>query len=69
MTTQPRKRISPLTGLGDVVLELKKIYSETRRGKLDSNEATKLVAILRELRCCFEARDVEARLKALETNL
>ena len=69
MKVIPRKRIAPMKDLGDVVTELKRVYRETRRGELESSEATRLVTILRELRCCFEARDLEARLIALEKSL
>ena len=36
---QPRMRVGPITGLDGVVTELKRIYSETRCGQLDSSEA------------------------------
>ena len=69
LNLKPGKRIAPMTDLGDVVTELKRVYRETRRGELDSSEATRLVMILRELRVCFETRDVEARLKSLEASI
>jgi hypothetical protein len=64
--TATKKRIGPLKDMGGVIREIAKIYREARRSELETGEATKLVMVLRELRCCFEIRDIEQRLKALE---
>jgi hypothetical protein len=46
--------------------ELGRVYTETRRGKLPPEVATKLVYILDKARAMVEASDLEARLDALE---
>ena len=59
-------RIGPLITVGGVVSELGKIYRQARRGQLDTQDATRLAFILREIRIALEASDIERRLDALE---
>lgn len=69
MTAIRRKRVGPLNDLGHVVAEMARVYREARVGDLDTGEATKLVTMLREVRCALEVRDVEQRLKQLEEKM
>ena len=59
-------RIGRLDSVGGVVKELGRIYRHARRGALDVGDATRLAIILREIRCCLEVGDMEARLVAVE---
>ena len=69
MAKQTKKRIGPVNDLAGVTRELGRIYRECRRNELPLADGTRLATILRELRCAFESRDVEQRLKELEGRL
>jgi hypothetical protein len=50
------------TGLGTLArvrLEMGKIYRQAKSGKLDPMTASRLVYILKEIRCCLEAEILE----------
>lgn len=64
--TKEKIRIGPLDSIGGVLRELGRVYREARRGQLATDEASRLVTVLREMRCCIEGSEVEARLRALE---
>ena len=66
MSDKAKVRIGPLATVGGVVVELGRIYRQGRRGELDLGDMTKLATVLRELRCALEAKDIEARIEALE---
>ena len=66
MSAKAEIRIGPLTTVGGVVSELGKIYRAARRVQLDTQDATRLAFILREIRIALEASDIEKRLEALE---
>ena len=67
MAERQRKiRIGHLDTLGGVVAELAKVYRHARRGEMDMTEAKSLTYVLRELRSCLEAGDIERRLDQLE---
>ena len=59
-------RIGPLTTVGGVVSELGKVYRQARRGQIDTQDATRLAFILREIRVALESSDIEERLERLE---
>lgn len=48
-------------------LEMARVYREARAGKLDTQEASRLVYILGELRKAYETHVIDTRLKALES--
>lgn len=47
-------------------LEMARVYRDARSRKLDSQEASRLVYMLGELRKCHETTVIERRLKSLE---
>ncbi|BDI07138.1 hypothetical protein [Sphaerotilus microaerophilus] len=47
-------------------LEMARVYREARSGTLDTQEASRLVYILGELRKAYETQVIDQRLKALE---
>ncbi|MDA0653746.1 MAG: hypothetical protein O3C49_10780 [Proteobacteria bacterium] len=59
-------RIGKLDTLGGVLREMGNVYRLARRGKLDTLDGTRLVAVLAEMRRVMEATDLEQRLRALE---
>ena len=48
-----------LDRLATVRIEMARIYRKAKARKLDAGEASKLVYILREIRCCIEAEVIE----------
>lgn len=67
MTTAKEKiRIGHLDTIGGVLKELARVYREARRGQLATDEAGRLVTVLREMRCCIEGSEMEMRVRALE---
>ena len=56
----------PLTKVGHVRDELAKVYRETRRGDLGTNEAGKLCYILMAIKGVIETGELEQRIEALE---
>ena len=66
MSAKAEIRIGQLASIGGVVSELAKIYRAARRGQLDTQDATRLAFILREIRIALEGSDIEQRLEALE---
>ena len=66
MSVKAKVRIGTLNSVGGVLNEMAKVYREGRRGELELSDATKLVMILREIRCALEVSEFEARLLTLE---
>ncbi len=66
MKAKPEIRIGPLNSVGCVVTELGRIYRQARRGQIDTQDATRLAFILREIRIALESSDIERRLEVLE---
>ncbi len=60
------KRIGPLYDVKSVRRELGKIYREARRGDMDTQELTRFVSALRELRGCLISEQFEDRIVVLE---
>jgi hypothetical protein len=59
-------RVGRLDSLHGVRLELVRIYRETRQGKLESYEATRLTYILQVIAKVLEQGDLEQRIERLE---
>ena len=66
MSVKAKIRIGPLDNVGGIVSELGKVYRQARRGQLDTQDATRLAFILREIRIALESSDIEKRLEVLE---
>ncbi len=66
MSAKAEIRIGQLASIGGVVSELAKIYRAARRGQLDTQDATRLAFILREIRIALESTDIERRIETLE---
>ena len=45
-----------------------RVYREARAGKIDTQDATRLVFVLGELRKLYEATELEERIAVLEGN-
>ena len=56
-----------LSSIGDVKLELARLYRETRANKVATQDASRMANMLLILGRLIEGSDVEARLDALET--
>jgi hypothetical protein len=44
--------------LPNLRIEMSKLYRQAKTGRLELEKATRLVAILREIRCCLEAEAI-----------
>ena len=66
MGVKAKIRIGHLDSLGGVCSELARVYRLARRGEMEMTEAKGLTYVLRELRCCLEASDIERRIADLE---
>ena len=64
----PRGRSSPikLTNADEIRLEMARVYREARAGKLEAQQATRLVYMLGEIRKAYETSVIERRITALE---
>ena len=64
----PRGRAGPikLTNADEIRLEMARVYREARAGKLEAQEATRLVYMLGEIRKAYETSVVERRIQAME---
>ncbi len=60
------KRIGPLDDVKSVRRELGKLYREARRGDMDTQDLTRFVTALRELKGCLISETFEDRIAALE---
>ena len=60
-----KKRVGPLSGVGQVCAEMARCYREARRGELPIKDASRLVHMLGQLRAGLEAGDLEQRIAAL----
>jgi hypothetical protein len=57
-----------LNDLEAVRREMARVYREARGGMINSQDASRFVYILGELRKLFEATDLERRIKTLESS-
>lgn len=64
-TRTPPIKLDSLRHLRD---EMGRVYREARAGKLNPQDATRLVFVLGELRKLYEAIELEERIAALEGN-
>jgi len=55
-----------LNNLDGIRREMAKVYKDMRRGSIPSQDGTRLVYVLGELRKVFEACELEKRIEALE---
>jgi len=55
-----------LSNLDGIRREMAKVYKDMRRGSVPSQDGTRLVYVLGELRKVFEACELEKRIEALE---
>jgi hypothetical protein len=62
-------RVGRLDTLTRVRLEMTKLYKEARHGKLETQEATRLVFILQNIARLIEGGDFEKRLDDMENRL
>lgn len=64
----PRGRAGPikLTNADEIRLEMVRVYREARTGKLEAQQATRLVYMLGEIRKAYETSVIERRITALE---
>lgn len=63
----PRPRRIRLATVGEVADELARVYRETRAGRLDTADASRLTYILSTLGKLREAAEIEQRIAALES--
>lgn len=66
MTDKAKLRIGRLDSVGGVVREMAKVYREARRGELKTEEGTRLIYMLREIRGALEGSELERRVAELE---
>jgi hypothetical protein len=59
-------RVGRLHTLPNVRAEVARLYRSVVAGHIESAEATRRVFILRELRCCLEAENLQVILERLE---
>jgi len=62
-------RIGRLTTVMEVAAELGRLYKHARKKELDVSEGAKLANILKVLKECLEASQLEQRLVAMESAL
>lgn len=62
-TRTPPIKLDTLRNLRD---EMGRVYRETRAGKIQTQDATRLVFVLDKLRDVLMAMDIEKRIEALE---
>jgi hypothetical protein len=64
----PAARLGPirLTTVDEIRVEMAKVYREARRGKLPTEEATRLVYVLTQIVKAHEVAVIERRIEALE---
>ena len=61
-----REKFIPLSTLGDVKVELARLYRQTKAGKVATSDASRLAFILNSLGRVIVDSEMEARLTALE---
>ena len=66
MTTKRKLRISRLNTVGDCRHELGKVYRATRRGELDTLDASRLGSLLHLIIAAIRDDELEARIEQLE---
>lgn len=67
MSKKPEIKIANMPDLGGVIDEMKRVYRDMRRGKIDTLDGKRLVDALSAIRQGMEVKDVEQRLLAIET--
>ncbi len=61
-----KKRVGPLSSVGQVCNEMARVYREGRCGELPIEDASRLVHMLAQLRAGLEGVALEERVEALE---
>jgi len=63
------KRRTRLTKIGEVLVELGRVYRDAHDGRLPWAHAGVAAKILREIRFCIEGDELERRVEALESRV
>ena len=63
---QRQIRVGPLSTVGNVIVELARVYRHARHGQIDTLDASRLAGILTQIRQALEEQEFERRIRALE---
>ncbi len=63
---QRQIRVGPLSTVGNVIVELARVYRHARHGQIDTLDASRLAGILTQIRHALEEQEFERRIRALE---
>jgi hypothetical protein len=67
LSRQGEIKIANMPDLGGVIEEMKRVYRDMRRNKIDTLDGKRLVDALTAIRQGMEVKDVESRIAALES--
>jgi len=62
-------RVGKLESISDLAVEMRKLYRDARRGKIQTGTAAQLTYILNTLKGFIESSDLEKRVQAVEAQL
>ena len=63
---QRQIRVGPLSTVGNVIVELARVYRHARHGQLDTLDGSRLVNVLTAMRQTMQEEEFERRIRALE---